>query len=76
MTRYSKDERVEIQVALTAETPKALLVTTEIRGGQAVKAIWLPKSQIEYQKTGKKDQGFDILDIDLPQWIAEEKGLA
>ena len=33
--------------------------------------IWLPKSQIEYARAAG-----DEVEVTLPQWLAEEKGLA
>lgn len=34
------------------------------------KDFWLPKSQIQYDQTG-----VDVVEVELPQWLAKEKGL-
>lgn len=48
------------------ETEDAILVDCD---GEEV---WLPKSQIEYDG----ERGDEAVDIELPEWLAEEKGLA
>lgn len=36
---------------------------------------WLPKSMVEYERTGKKVDGFPEVTVTLPEWLATEKGL-
>ena len=64
MKEQSK-EMVDIFVDIIRETEKALLVT------DGVIETWLPKSQIEIIET-YKDNGADI---ELPEWLAIDKGL-
>jgi len=35
--------------------------------------IWLPKSQIEWEEDAERG---DLIAVSLPEWLAEEKGLA
>lgn len=37
--------------------------------------IFLPLSEIEIHETGKKENGKKVLEITMPQWLAEENGL-
>ena len=45
------------------------------------KAKWLPKSQVECVRTGKRERGtgrsqyVEIVTVTMPQWLASEKGL-
>lgn len=49
------------------ETEKAIRVgeTTDPSEG-----FWLPKSKIEYAETGA-----NIVEVTMPEWLAEEKGI-
>jgi hypothetical protein len=55
------------------ETEKAVLVSEE----HDSEKFWLPLSQVEVEQTGRKTKfsKLPIVDITLPQWLAEEKGL-
>ncbi len=55
------------EVIVKKTTPKALLV--EIDGEE----YWLPKSQLG-KATDVENEG-DIGTIEIPKWLAEEKGL-
>lgn len=59
---------IDIAVKLHAETAKAILVSDD---GDPSRAVWLPKAQIEIQPT--KHSG--ILEITLPEWLAQDKKL-
>jgi len=37
--------------------------------------IWIPKSQIEDDFDWDSFERGDILDLDIPEWLAEDKGL-
>lgn len=57
----------DITVQLHQTTERAILVSDD---GDVEKAVWLPKSQIEYEtKSG------DIIEVTLPEWLATERGL-
>lgn len=57
----------DILVQVHHMTEKALLVSLD---GDRRKAVWLPLSLIEYE-----DKGKGMLEITLPIWLAEQKGL-
>lgn len=67
----------DLTVFLHAETQKAILVSSD---GDNAKAKWLPKSQCEYQRTGKRERswqglGCEIVTVTAPGWLAKDKGL-
>lgn len=64
-----KDNDVELEVKVFAETEKALQVSVdgELR-------VWLPKSQIS-DWSGSEDLDRNVTSVFVPQWLAEEKGL-
>lgn len=74
-------EITDITVCLHAETDKAILISD---AGRTADSVWLPKSQIEIERTGKFDQSDDrvggkkwpIIVVTLPEWLAINKGLA
>lgn len=44
------------------------------------KAKWLPKSQVEFVRGGKRERSkqgifIEVVTVTLPQWLAKEKGL-
>ena len=58
-------EMVEVDVKILLETKEALLVF------DGDNEVWLPKSQIEYDFFEKGKE----ITIEIPEWIAIEKGL-
>jgi len=74
---------VDITVCLHAESKKGMKETGAIRisnDGDDTKAQWLPKSQVEFSLTGKRQRskqgpGVEIVTVTLPEWLAKEKGL-
>lgn len=56
---------VDLDLHIHAVTDKAILVS---ENGDAEKAVWLPKSQIEYEDDNK-----DGVKVTLPEWLAMEK---
>jgi len=62
-----KSDLVDLTMQLHVETPKAIRVSDD---GDAAKAVWLPLSQIEFER---KPRGIVI--VTLPEWLAIEKGL-
>lgn len=61
-------ELVDIVTRIEQETEKAVLVYDD-RGNKQ----WLPKSQIEYEKSGVHSH---VYQITMPRWMAEEKNLS
>lgn len=66
MARRKKSEMITIYGDILQETEDAILVDCD-----AAESVWLPKSQIEY--LGERDD--QDVEIKLPAWLAEEKGL-
>lgn len=52
------------------ETKQAILITD----ADDDDAVWLPKSQIEVKDEKEKEDGTYIL-IEIPEWLAQDKGL-
>jgi hypothetical protein len=62
----SRDDAVEITVEVIKETAAAVLVTDgDIE-------VWLPKSQITLMVP---DEGDETRTMEIPEWLAVEKGL-
>jgi hypothetical protein len=64
----SKNELTDVTVQLHHETHRAILVSDD---GDSENGVWLPLSQIEYEKTNKPG----IILVTLPTWLAKERGL-
>ena len=62
-----EDEMESFMFEFVTETDGAILVEDE--DGK----YWLPKSVIEYD--GAEYEKGDEITIDIPEWLAEEKGL-
>lgn len=62
-----RHELLDVAVVITRETHLAVLVD---HGGREL--AWLPKSEIEIESNGP-GRGHTVT---LPQWLAEEKGIA
>lgn len=62
---------VELSVEFVRHTDKAILVRYD------ASEVWLPKSQIEDEEEFDWDafDEDDDIDIIIPEWLAEEKGL-
>lgn len=63
-----KSDLIDVTVKLHHETDKAILVSDD---GDRAKAVWLPLSQVEVERT--KQSG--IVVVTLPEWLATDKGL-
>jgi hypothetical protein len=57
---------IELEMYVHAETEKAILVSED---GEEDNAVWLPKSQIEYESDG------DMATVQCPEFIAIDRGL-
>lgn len=60
-------ELVDLTMKLHAETAAAIRVSDD---GVDKNAVWLPKSQVEFEKT---KPGY--VEVTLPEWSAIDKGL-
>lgn len=58
-------DTITISAEILQETDEAILIST------TGEDTWLPKSQIDYAG----DRG-DVVDIEIPEWLADEKGLS
>lgn len=70
MVGANRNKLETIEVFVFHETSRALLVGLDDEVVEAER-VWLPKSQIEYRENKSRD-GWEV---DLPHWLALEKGL-
>jgi len=63
-----KSDLVDMEVALHAETEKAVRVSAS---GDEAEAVWIPKPQCEIERTVVGNSCI----ITLPEWLAQDKGL-
>jgi hypothetical protein len=61
-----KPQLVDVTLQFLRETDKAIHVTE----GTDADAVWLPKSQIEYEVKS------ELVEVTLPRWLAAEKKFA
>ena len=59
---------IDMDLCLHYVTKAAIRVSQD---GDATKAVWLPRSQIEHV-----DKGGSVVAVTMPEWLAKEKGLA
>ena len=64
-------DSVILNLRLVAETGSAYGVTEDKMDDEA---IWLPKSQVD-MITHKPDIG-DVVEVDVPEWLAIDRGLS
>lgn len=62
----SKSNLIDILMHVHVETSQAVLASDD---GEKKNAVWLPLSQIEFEKKGSH------VNITMPEWLALEKGL-
>lgn len=67
----SKSDLVDLELQLHAETGAALLVSDD---GDKKSAVWLPKSQIEFEVRERNSSAALVL-VTMPEWLAIAKGL-
>lgn len=65
-------ELVDLEMCMHAEIPKAILVSHD---GDRDKAVWLPKSQVEFEPKKRLADGTKITSVTMPEWLAIEKEL-
>lgn len=63
-----RSDLVDFTLQLRDERPLAIAVSDPTK--PHAKAIWLPKSQIEYVAKGK-----GVVEVTMQSWLAREKGL-
>lgn len=63
-----RNKLVDLELHMHAETEKAILVS---ENGDEKKGVWLAKSQIEYNDN--TTSGY--VEVTLPHWLANERGL-
>lgn len=72
---------IDLTVAKHHETSMAILVSET---GEETKAVWLPRSKIEIEETGKTSTGtlksgqavmLPMIIVTLPEWLAIDKAL-
>lgn len=66
----SRNELVDLTLALLAETELAILVSDD---GTEKKAVWVPRSQVEIERL--KPSGSNEAIVTMPSWLAQSKGL-
>jgi hypothetical protein len=67
-----ESDLIDVTVHLHAETEKAIRVSDD---GINSHGVWLPKSQVEYEKVYSEQKLSNIFEVTLPEWLAKEKGL-
>lgn len=63
-----RKDKITLSLFLHRSTDKAMLFSED---GDEGEAVWLPKSQIEYDHSAATGDRTDVL---VPEWLAEEKG--
>jgi hypothetical protein len=61
--------KVELAVEVHRQTPAALIVW------DAGVSVVLPKSQIEYEGDYDQLEEGDVIEIEIPEWLADREGL-
>lgn len=62
----NKSDLIDVSLHWHGETAKAIKVSED---GRKDGAMWLPKSQIEFERNGEE------VTVTMPEWLAEDKGL-
>lgn len=62
-------EKVEVSVTYKHQTDRAVLVN------DGEYDFWLPKSQVTIEGGEFPDEAGTAIEIELPEWLAKEKGL-
>jgi hypothetical protein len=62
---------VSVLMKFLPKSGKSIAITN----GIDEEVIFLPLSEIEYVETGRWEDGYQVINVTMPQWLAEEKGL-
>lgn len=73
MPRTNRWETLDFPVSILRETDKAWQISFYSLAKRMVTSEWVPKSQVTMHP-GSGDDDFSHT-IELPRWLAEEKGL-
>lgn len=74
-------DTIELEMVLHYDTGKAVQVSDT---GEEARAVWLPKSQIQLNPSGKKVPAvkkdgqhtiLPVVTVQIPEWLAKNKGL-
>lgn len=74
-------DTIELEMVLHYDTGKAVQVSDT---GEEARAVWLPKTQIQMNPSGKKVPSvkkdgqhtiLPVVTISIPEWLAKNKGL-
>jgi hypothetical protein len=77
----AQHDKVELEMVLHYDTGKAVQVSDT---GEEARAVWLRKSQIQMNASGKKVPSvkkdgqrvvLPVVTINIPEWLAKNKGL-
>lgn len=78
MSQYRETNSAETHIRglfVKEEREKSYLLIQKQRDGSTV-SVWIPKSQISYiRKHSQTEFGDREVDITIPDWLMEEKGL-
>ena len=66
--RTRDNDLVRVWVIQHQETDKAIMVSDD---GDDGNAVWIPKSQVQQME----EVSGDIIEIEIPEWLAEREGL-
>lgn len=76
-----RSDLIDLTLVLHHTTERAILVSDD---GKKDGARWLPRSKVEYRFTGRLTEGerydgrmveMEVIEVALPEWLAEQKGL-
>ncbi len=64
------------KLTLLDDRKKAIKVVQKQARNTTSAEVWLPKSQIKYQrKLGRDGEGRQEIVVEIPEWLCEEKNL-
>jgi hypothetical protein len=67
----TRNDLIDVEVTLHADPASALAILVSDDGDED-NAVWLPRSQIEYDRNACVG---DIITVTMPGWLATDKGL-
>ena len=66
-----KSDILDLRMIVHGQTDRAIRVSED---GDVTKAVWLPLSQVEVAPASTEN-GVRRVDVQIPQWLAEERRL-
>jgi hypothetical protein len=70
--RMTRNDIINVECTLHADPAGALAILVSSDGLED-SAVWLPRSQIEYDRNASVG---DIITVTMPEWLATDKGLS